>query len=154
MAKQTYNTRVPQQGDSIETLLAKGLSLPERGTLLASAARTATTFSSVIDLAGARAIALFLNVSSASGTGGLRVGLQYLDPESGTWLTLVNFDTAALTATGTRVYCAGIGIGTIASGTASGFGSIAGVPLTSQMRIAVTHLDASSYTYSIGYEIA
>lgn len=145
-------TRIPQNDDSVAMLLAKTLGAPDRGTLLASATRTATTSSAAINAANAKALIIFLNVTAASGTGGLRPTIDFLDPVSGNWRGLVACFSAAVTATGTTPFAAGPGIGS-GQGFAINSGGWVGVPMSSQLRITVSHLDASSYTYSLGYEL-
>jgi len=149
-------TLVPQTSDNERMLLARLLgaqgTVSTRGTLLASATRTATTSSAPINAAGKRNLILFLNVTSASGTGGLRPTIDYLDPVSGSWRGLVACFSAAVTANGTTPFAAGAGIGA-GTGFAINAGGIVGIPLSSQLRVTVGHLDASSYTYSLGYEL-
>ena len=53
--------------------------------LLASAARTTTTTTTSFDPAGFDTVTVILNVSVASGTGGLAVRLEFQDPVSGNW---------------------------------------------------------------------
>lgn len=116
------------------------------GTALASAARTTTTNSSSITNYNASALAIFLNVTVASGTGGLTVRVQGIDPVSGSVIAL-NAAPTAVTAIGTTLYVIGLG----ASGGGAAQATSAPVPRT--WRVAVTHGDASSYTYSVGYSL-
>jgi len=57
----------------------------------------------------------------------------------------------AITATGLRIYHFGPGVGPLAN--AGLGGSAAGVYVGSQFQIQVIHGDASSYTYSVSYEL-
>lgn len=116
-------------------------------TLLASAARTATTASAAqTNLSGSAATAI-LNVTVASGTGGLKLQFQEQDPVSGNWVS-VNTAPAAITATGTFLYQigAGVGAGSSPNSNASQFCTLA---LSTPWRVQVTAGDSSSYTYSV-----
>lgn len=122
------------------------------GTALASATRTASTSSPNIINNNARGIIVFLNVTAASGTGGLQVLVQSIDPVSGVGVQH-NASPTAITATG--VYAYAVYPGASAPG-------VAGPNLVNQrtagelartFRIRVVHGDASSYTYSVGYSL-
>ena len=136
-------------------LLARQIGVPERGTLLVSAARTTTTSTNAIDGWGWRGIIAFLNVTAASGTGGLVLYIEHQDPVSGLWAVTAVQSAAAIQTTGLRPYLMGQGISL-----GSNFGA-AGAPvfsdrghiLSSSFRFRVVHSDASSYTYSLGYEL-
>ena len=69
----------------------------------ASAARTAQTDSANQTNRNARGVHLILNVTAASGTGGLQVRLLGVDPISSTVYALAAAPTA-ITATGISVY--------------------------------------------------
>lgn len=146
----------PETGDTIERLLAKlinsQIQAASRGTLLASAARTASTSSAAVDWSLRRAACLFLNISAASGTGGLRPVVEYLDPVSGIWRGSVILGSAPITTTGMFPFLIGAGLGGVLSSSLNA-GAIAAVPLLSNLRITVSHSDATSYTYSLGFEI-
>ncbi len=121
-----------------------------QGTLLASAARTATTSSPQQINYNARGIMLFLNISAASGTGGLIVRLLGIDPISGNDAEL-NTDITAITATG--LYLFELYPGSSSAG-ASGASKVnqrisASLPRTWYAKIVAG--DSSSYTYSLGY---
>jgi hypothetical protein len=118
------------------------------GTAIASAARTATTSSADITNHNARGIAVVLDVSAASGSGGLQVSIQAKDPVTGNYAAL-NSAPTAVTSTGTRVYELYPG----AVGGGSGIAQVANVALPRTFRITVTHGDGSSYTYSVGYTL-
>src|SRR5579871_3766078 len=72
-------------------------------TLLASAARTATTNSAPQTNQNARGVLVYLNVTAASGTGGLRLAVQAQDPVSGNYIN-INLLPTAVTATGLTAY--------------------------------------------------
>lgn len=152
MSNANIPARSAQVGDGILALLARLVGAPLRATLLASATRTATTSSVTLDLSGFRSVLLFLNITAASGTGGLCIFVEYLDPASWTWNRLWNYPSTAarLTTAGLQIAAVGPGLGTQSGGVnQAGFSSS---PLASQLRITINHGDASNYTYSVGYE--
>lgn len=117
-------------------------------TALTSAARTAATQSADITNHNARGILVWLNITAASGTGGLVLRVQAKGPTSGEYVNL-NAATAALTATGTYTYLIYPG-----SGAAAGdINQVTSAPLPRTWRIAIAVGDASSYTYSVGYAL-
>lgn len=119
----------------------------QEGTALASAARTATANSADISNVNARGVMVFLNVTAASGTGGLVVRVQAKDPVSGQYMN-INAAPTAITANGSTLYIVYPG----SSGTgAAALSTAMVIPRT--FRISVTHNDASSYTYSVGYSL-
>lgn len=148
----------PQSTDSERMLLARLLAFQSRasvrGTLLASAARTTTTSSSTIDCSQYKGLLVYLNVSVASGTGGLNARIDYLDPVTGTWFGGVYGPSAPKTTTGTMLILFGDGpaVGTNAAVNPSLTGFI-GAILGSSVRVSILASDASSYTYSVGYEL-
>ncbi len=114
-------------------------------TLLASAARTATTSSADVTNFNGRGLQVLLNVTAASGTGGLTLTIQGKDPVSGNYYNL-NANPTAITATGLTVYEVYPGVGAAGGGVTQR--TSASLPRT--FRVTVTHGDASSYTYSVG----
>lgn len=117
------------------------------GELLAQASRTASTAGPDQTNANSRGVLLYLDVTAASGTGGLTVQVQGKDPSSGKYKTL-NANPTAVTAIGTTAYMLYPG--------ASTTGQVQ--QATSQVlprtwRVNVSHGDASSYTYSVGYSL-
>jgi hypothetical protein len=116
--------------------------------LLKSQARTAATASPQQTSYVAHTARFYLNVSAASGTGGLTFQLRGYDKESG--LSVVLFaDTAAITATGTYVFEIAPSVGAASSGRRAVLSAF--LPVTWDVNIAVG--DASSYTYSLSAEI-
>jgi len=109
--------------------------------LLGPAARTASTASANQTNYNAKGVMVFLNVTAASGTGGLILRFTAFDPQSGGFL-LMNVAPTAVTATGLYVYTYYPGI--TAGGTQATSGAL---PRT--WGVTVTHSDASSYTYSV-----
>ena len=104
---------------------------PGSGIALASAARTATTTSTTLTNPGATGVQLHLNVTAASGTGGLQVQIMSVNPADQTSSLAITALPTAVTATGTTVLTLYPGAAT------SGTQATAG--------------DSSSYTYSVGY---
>lgn len=93
-------------------------------------------------------IVVILNVTAASGTGGLTVQLRGFTNEG----TPVVFGAApaAITATGARVY---IFSPWNLSAAANGITAVTGVPLPQRFDVIVLHGDASLYTYSLLVEV-
>jgi hypothetical protein len=144
-------------GDSIGRTLQKILTrlgavkAPVSGTALASGARTVSTSSAVINTVGFRGVIFYWNVTAASGVGGLTGRVFAQDPVLGT-LTHFGSMSAATTTTGARGMMVGPGVGSI---TAAASGSVAfiGANLPRDLVFNVQAADASSYTYSVTYEL-
>jgi hypothetical protein len=83
-----------------------------------------------------------LNVTAASGTGGLTVRIQAQDPVSGNWVS-VNAAPTAVTATGTYFY-------QVYPGASAGATQTTSSVLSHTWRIQINVGDSSSYTYSLG----
>lgn len=114
-------------------------------TLLASTARTTTTASAdQTHYNGAGRVRVVLNVTAASGTGGLQVVLEGKDSISGNYYQL-NATPTAVTAMGLTVYDINPGGGTAANGVTQVTQTF--VPRT--WRARVLHGDGSSYSYSL-----
>lgn len=116
------------------------------GTLLASAARTTTASSSNQTNYNARGVMIFLNVTVASGTGGLTVRINGIDPVSGALRGIPTAPTI-VTAVGHYNYVMYPGA---SGGVVS---SVSALPLPRSWMVQVSAGDASSYTYSIGYSL-
>lgn len=120
------------------------------GTLLASAARTATATSATLTNHNARGGVLVLNVTAASGTGGLQVRVL------GTVMGLNYYANAApIAITATGVYAYEVYPGASSAGVASGAHvqqRTAGVLPRSWIG-QVLHGDGSSYTYTLAYAL-
>lgn len=144
-----FNTLTPQTGESPAALLARiayGAKARQVQTLLASASRTANTTTGVIDFRGALGAIFCLNITVASGTGGLRIQWGAVDPVdqvTNEWTFILG---TAKTTTGliqAQIY-PGLGTDLTASATPS-------IPkiITGYARVAVIHGDATPYTYSL-----
>ena len=122
-----------------------------RRTLLPLAARTAQTVATNPDnpdrdSVGAR---LYLNVTAASGTGGLKCIIRGYDNVSGLPVN-ITAGGALVTATGTYCYEMYPGMpAAIAGGVLERSGSV----LPMDWDVLVTVGDASSYTYSLSAEV-
>jgi len=120
-----------------------------RRVALPSATRNASIASERIkNILRHRGVIVFLDITTASGTGGLKVivrgydafGLAYDLNDGGT----------ALTAMGRRMYV--IYPGTL--DTPAGFvADTAQIPLPQEFDIYVNHGDGSNYTYAVSYEL-
>jgi hypothetical protein len=117
-------------------------------TVLPSAARTANTSSATFTQSGYRGIRIWLTVTVASGTGGLKVFLRQKNPIDGNMYE-VNAGGALVTTAVTRVYDIAPSVGA-----ASGFiQESLGRQLGQTWDVLVTHGDATSYTYSVAVEM-
>lgn len=123
--------------------------LAVEGVALASAARTSSVQSSDIIVPGHRGIALYLSVTTASGTGGLSVTVQGKDPLSGLYANINTPPPAIIAATGATPAYYLIALG--ASGGAAVQATSAEIPRT--IRVNVTAGDATNYVYGVGYAL-
>jgi hypothetical protein len=114
-------------------------------TLLASAARTATTASPDQTNHNNRGVQAILNVTANASAGGIKLTVQGKDPVSGNYYDLTAAPTA-VTTTGTFVYELCLGVGAASGGVTQR--TSGALPRT--WRVLVTHADASSVTYSVG----
>lgn len=122
------------------------------GTALASGARTSTTTSTDITNHNARGVVLWLVVSAVTATPLLQVNAQGKDPVTGNYTKLAA-DPTAIGATGTygyEIYPGATTAGVAGSGNVNARTS-AVLPKT--FRVVVTHGDADSATYSVGYSL-
>lgn len=129
----------------IDAVAAQGGGAAPELTLLASAARTATTNTADQSSGGARGVLLVLDVTVASGTGGLVVRIQVKDPASGKYQS-INAAPTAIIAVGTTAYL----LYPAASAGSGNYGQVGAGALPRTWRVSVTHADGSSYTYSLG----
>lgn len=115
------------------------------GTLLASAARTTGPTTAIQKNYNAKGVIIYLNITAASGTGGLRVFIQMIDPVSGS-VTNINAAPTAIIATGLYTYAIYPSMSSGATQATSGV-------LPRSWNVWIQELDASSYTYSLGYSL-
>lgn len=122
------------------------------GTLLASAARTGDATSADQTSYNARGVIVWLNISVASGTGGLVMRIRGKDPVSGNYYNLHAFPPAKIAATrhAYMLYPGASATGAVSDGYVELY-----IPavLPRTWGIYVAHGDGSSYTYSVGYSL-
>ena len=114
------------------------------GTALASAARTATVSSDDITNLGNRGVVVILDVTASAATPSITLKVQGKDPVSEKYYDIL--ESAAVTGTSTNVYRVYPGLTAAANLTVSDV-----IPKT--FRITMTHADADSITYSVGYSL-
>jgi hypothetical protein len=117
--------------------------------LLQSAARTVTTASVQQHDAVQQAVRVYLSITAASGTGGLKVFIRGYDKVSGNPCVLNGGGAAAIVAIGTYCY----ELMPMASTAVGGVLETVGRLLPSVWDIQTTVGDASSYTYSVSCEV-
>lgn len=113
-------------------------------TVLTSAARTASVNSEEFRNDGQRGIAIYIDVTAASSGSITTVAIQAPNP-SGTWETIYSFGTLGINAQATHALC-------VYPGAASAAGWLSAPlqgPLPRRFRIAFTHADGNSITYSV-----
>jgi hypothetical protein len=117
--------------------------------LLESAARTATTACAQQTDKTHRSVRVYLNVTAASGAGGLKVIIRGYDKVSGNPAAITGGGLTAITAAGIYVYelmpYAGESVGAVQE--------TQGRLLPVGWDAEVTHADASSYTYSLSADV-
>lgn len=111
-------------------------------SLLASAARTATTSTAAQPGDYQRGVLVVLKITAASGTGGLQTQVEVQDAVTGDWVAL-NTAPTAVTATGTKTYLVYPGA------TGGAVTQATSLPVGGTWRVTVTAGDSSSYTYSV-----
>lgn len=116
-----------------------------RGTLLASAARTATVSSSDIRLYNARGVRVFINATALAATPSVVPTIEMKDPVSGAY-TAVLTGAAITTAAPTHV------ILEVYPGSTAAANLVASRPIGGVFRLTMTAGDADSLTYSAAYE--
>jgi hypothetical protein len=145
----SFSDLAPQSHQGIQELLAllNYRQLPKYTTLATSAARTSYWATTVQRNYGYSGIALLLNVTAASGTGGLKMGLDMCNPANTITQKLGTSPAAFITAIGQ--YCAIFYPG--AAGNATWTPNPGGVNtcLPEYYTASVVVGDASSYTYQL-----
>ena len=117
--------------------------------LLASAARTASTACAQQADSIQQFVRLYLNVTAASGTGGLQPQIRGYDKISGSAVAITT-GGAAIQATGLYVY----ELVSSANAAAGAVKESLARFLPVQWDVNVVHGDGSSYTYSLSCEVA
>jgi hypothetical protein len=150
MSALTFSTSGPRVEDNERTLLARLVyrQFPTETTVaLASASRTATTFSSSIDTTGYRGIAVVLVWTTTDPTQTLQLGVLtgvIFSSDMVTGLT----SALAVTSTARRTLMVYPGI---RDGTTSGQGTLFPGALANLTSIAVYHGNANPITYEVRY---
>lgn len=122
-------------------------------TALASAARTGSVNTSAITNYNGVGIILHLNVTAASGTGGLQVIVKNYDSIS-TNTMQINVTPSAIISSGIFGYEIYPGANTAVPGATTGnVVQRTAAALSRNFIITVIHGDATSYTYSLGYSV-
>lgn len=119
----------------------------QSGTLLASAARTATTSSADQVNYNNRSLYVFFSITAVPGIESVTLTVAVKDPIAGTYETILS--GAAETATGTKCYLVSPGIGVAAGGV----DVVSGYPVPRDYRITVTHSASGSFSYSVGFAL-
>lgn len=114
------------------------------GTILTSAARTATTNGQDMSNDIYAGVTVILDITVAPGVDTVTLTVQGKDPASGKYYTLLA--GAAESATGTKTYTVYPGIAVTSNVSAS-------TVLPRIWRVIVTHSAGTSFTYSVGYNI-
>lgn len=114
------------------------------GTALASATRTATVSSSDITNLGGRGVHVILDVTVDPSTASVVLTIEGKDPASGKYYTLLT--SAAVNSVSTNIYKVYPGLTAASNLTVSDI-------LPKTFRVTVTHADAESLTYSVGYSL-
>lgn len=148
MSAISFSDRRPQIGQMSQELLS--LIADHRrtveGTGLASGTRFTTTDTGDFTNHDCKGLLAFLNITVASGTGGLRVRLRNRDPVSNGSTVAQPTGGLVVTATITTVlFYPGI------VAVPSFYLGFAEVGPSRTFYLSVEHGDASSYTYSLGY---
>ena len=119
--------------------------------LLASAARTADTASVIQTSQDGVSVRVYLNITTASGSGGVLPVIRGYDPASGLPFEMTAGGPGSMTQTGLYVY------EMRPKGSLDPFGRIVERTnnwLPHKWDVLVKHCDATSYTYSVGAEEA
>lgn len=155
MSNLTPSTRYPQTEDSLLALMGRYVANTinrSEGTALASAARTATTQSADISGVGFNSLIVYFACSAASGTGGLTIRVRALNQGTGAYNGVCT-TTVAITNTDNAVLMFGRGMGAGSQTVPATYGGFMGGVLPTTFRIEIVHADASSYTYSVYYQL-
>jgi hypothetical protein len=115
------------------------------GTLLALAARTATTASADQTNLNARGVRIHINVTAVTADPSVTVAVQEKDPISGNYTDILV--SAAIATTGQKATLI------VYPGAAVTANVSASTPLPLTWRVNCTHADTDSITYSVAYSL-
>lgn len=110
-----------------------------------SAVRNATLTSGDIQIVGASALHLFLNVTAVTGGQNILLRISIRDPSSGLYAIVA--ETPAIVATGLVMLILSPGIAPVANVAVQ-------TPVPNVLRGQVVHSGAGNFTYSVGASIA
>lgn len=127
------------QTDSLETFLDG-----TEGTLLASAARTATISSSDVSNGRRNGIHIILDVTAITGAPSITLKIEGKDAASGKYYTIL--ESAAITGVSTNIY-------KVFPAATAAANSVVNDVIPKTWRVTVTHTNADSITYSVGYSL-
>lgn len=116
----------------------------ETGTLLASAARTATNNSETVKNEYHRGVKVFIDCTDSAATPSVVFSIQERDHVGGDWRTILS--SAAVTAAITSPV-----VLTVYPGAVAVANTVANEPLSREWRVLATHADGDSITYSVSY---
>jgi hypothetical protein len=108
-----------------------------------SVARTATPTASTLYTRCAKGVTATIVVTAKTGTPSITMAVQYYDPGSTTWVSLLT--SVAITAAGTTTLV-------VAPGVAAAANLAVSTTIPDMIRVLVTHADAQSITYSVGLD--
>ena len=114
------------------------------GTALASEARTATVSSADLANTYGKGVHVIIDVTASADTPSVVAKIEGKDPASGKYYTIL--ESAAITGTSTTVLRVHPDLAAVANLTISDL-------IPSVFRVTMTHADADSITYSVGYSI-
>lgn len=130
--------------DGIKKIIDPLPATNEAGTALASAARTTTTNSSDLPNAHKNGVHVILDVTAITGAPSVTLKIEGKDPASGKYYTVL--EGAAVTAVSTVVY-------KVFPAATAAANSVANDIIPKIWRITITHANADSITYSVGYSL-
>ena len=120
------------------------------GVPIENATYSATQETDEIVNSGFTGIRIYLDVTGASGTGGLKVVVRETDPLSEVDSNL-NVPPTAITVTGHFVYVVAPGAGS--ANASLNVKQVTPQTLPRRFKIQVLHLDGTDYDYSLGYTL-
>ena len=115
-----------------------------QGQVLASAARTATTYSDIFENDWHNGVKIFIDATAKADTPSVTFSIQERDPAGGKFHTVLT--SAAITDVTSEPV-----VLVVSPGCAAVSNRVADEPLPREWRVVATHADADSLTYSVGY---
>ena len=134
---------------ALKSIRGKRMAIQETDvTVLSSAARTATTTSAEFQWLDAKAF-MVVNVTAVTSSPGITPELQVYDAASGIWVAIyIQSSPSTPTTAHTYLY---IFTDTAFTPSGSTIQESKQVYLAPRMRVVITHADADSCTYSVGF---